>query len=312
MINSMQAYQLSAALAPSFLANVPAGKEANALTMQYGGAQQGVSAEAYKKALKDAEPSDFEKVLGHVEKGAGLVATGMGIASGMPSFGSGGGGGMDAYQTAPVGAPATTAPAMDMWGGGVEDPFNVYSNAQPAGGAPQAAPAASMAEGAPSAAPVVDATQAAKSSGSGSGVDMAAVAGLAGGAALMKGALDRGEANMAQEAAINTALKDVADPRLRHRIMNSAQMTPAQFKEMNPIQRALLVSNLLSAGIPLTKQQARALPAEERRSFQKQYGPDLVPMTGLDKFNSFLEAYEQQTGPGRIVRPNSGLEMYLP
>lgn len=306
MINSMQAYQLSAALTPTFLANVPAGKEANALTMQYGGAQQGVSAEAYKKALKDAEPSDFEKILGHVEKGAGLVATGMGIASGMPSFG------MDAYQTAPIGAPASAAPATDMFGGAVEDPFGVYSNAQPAGGAPQAAPAASMAEGAPSAAPVVDATQAAKSSGSGSGVDMAAVAGLAGGAALLKQASDRGEANMAQEAAINTALKDVADPRQRQRIMNSAQMTPAQFKEMNPIQRAVSVSNLLSAGIPLTKQQARALPAEERRSFQKQYGPDLVPMTGLDKFNSFLEAYEQQTGPGRIVRPNSGLEMYLP
>lgn len=310
MINSMQAYQLSAALTPSFLANVPAGKEANALTMQYGGAQQGVSAEAYKKALKDAEPSGFEKVLGTVGQVVGLGRGVADFASAMPSFG-GGGGAAPSYMSAPVGAPATAPATTDMWGGGVEDPFGIYSSAQPAG-APQAAPAASMVEGAPSAAPVVDATQAAKSSGANPGIDMAAVAGLAGGAALLKGAADRGEANMAQEAAINAALKDVADPRQRGRIMSAAQMTPAQFKELNPIQRAVSVSNLLSAGIPLTPAQARALPAEERRSFQKQYGPDLVPMTGLDKFNSFIEAYEQQTGPGRIVRPNSGLEMYLP
>jgi hypothetical protein len=301
MLNSMQAYQLSAALTPTFLANTPPGTQANALGMQYQGAQQGVSAELYKKALKKQnDKSLLDTVLGGAQTALGFVDPVKSLVGGISGMAGAGAAASNVAGAALSNGEATVASSYDPTTGAFYNPSKSVAAQDPT---------ASMAD---ASLPATDGTTAAPATQGGGGNSLAPIAAAAGGAALLKGVADRGEANMAQQSAVDMALKGVADPRKRMQIMQTAQMGPKEFQSMQPLQRMVAASGLLDAGIPLTKTQVRGIPHEERKLLQKHYGPELVPMTTLDKLNSFIDAYEQTAGPGRLVKPYNGMEMYLP
>lgn len=266
MLNSMQAYQLSTALTPTFLSQIPqSSPQAGALMMQNQTAAGGIQSELYKKAMKKQKKSSSlpgifgigEDVINGNWSGAGEKAIGQAETAANMFAGGGGGFESDVDGSGITGvalpnAAATTASSYDPATGAFYNPSS------------------------------------------------------------LKGAANRGESNMAQQSAVDMALKDVADPRQRMMITQWAQAGPQEFQAMQPAQRITAVSGLLNAGIPLTKAQVRGIPASERKMYQKQYGPDLFPMTGLDKLISFIDAYEESSGPGRIVRPYNGPEMYIP
>jgi hypothetical protein len=319
MLNSMQAYQLSTALTPTFLSQIPqSSPQAGALMMQNQTAAGGIQSELYKKAMKKQKKSSSlpgifgigEDVINGNWSGAGEKAIGQAAtAANMFAGGGGGFGSRMANLSLPLGEPIgdhvpSSAPTQDMFGQPV-DPFANRHGELLGGGWRCSTPASGDVA---TAAPV----DAGGEKSAGGGMDIGAIAAAAGGAALLKGAANRGESNMAQQSAVDMALKDVADPRQRMMITQWAQAGPQEFQAMQPAQRITAVSGLLNAGIPLTKAQVRGIPASERKMYQKQYGPDLFPMTGLDKLTSFIDAYEESSGPGRIVRPYNGLEMYIP
>lgn len=307
MLNSMQAYQLSTALTPTFLSQIPqSSPQAGALMMQNQTAAGGIQSELYKKAMKKQKKSSSlpgifgigEDVINGNWSGAGEKAIGQAATAANMFAGGGGGGGGDLTGVALPNGMATTASSYDPATGAFYNPSSAVAGDAPAPASGDVATAAPVDAGGEKSA--------------GGGMDIGAIAAAAGGAALLKGAANRGESNMAQQSAVDMALKDVADPRQRMMITQWAQAGPQEFQAMQPAQRITAVSGLLNAGIPLTKAQVRGIPASERKMYQKQYGPDLFPMTGLDKLISFIDAYEESSGPGRIVRPYNGLEMYIP
>lgn len=308
-INSTQAYQLAVAMAPSFLSRLPVNSpQSQALQMQVQTAQGGIQAELYKKAMKDAEPSDLEKALGYVSQGAGLATTAMGMFGGgapamaasamssVPSFGYGEG--------SPVGPPS---------------PYG-YGDGNPQGPASWMAPSNSTVDGGPAMAPAAATLEGAApmdgaqpQGGARNGINPAAALAIGGAAVVAKGAANRGEDMMAQEAALNTALKNVSDPRQRQRLVEATMMGPRELEALpNDAVRLSTLSALVENGIPLSKAQARALNPQVRRSMQSTYGPGLVPMTTVDKMRALVEAYNQNAGGGRITSPYDGLEVYIP
>lgn len=345
MLNSTQAYQLSTAFTPTFLADLPpTSSQSMALQMQNQTAQGGIQAELYKKGMKKQKGSSG---LGSLLGGAAAVAaapfTGGASLAFLPAAMSGGGAiesavngnitqagagllngvsqGYGAYNSpiGPGGQNAALKAGNDAY---VAENSKGYvpaytPNPTPArrdGGAPVGAFSNSTLD---AGATAPDPNQPAASSEQEGEADpryggLGTAAALAGGAALLKGATDRGASYQNQAAAAEHALKGVSDPRERMRIMNWAQAGPEAFQGMQPDERLVAVSSLAKAGIPLTKQQVRGIPANERKMYQKQYGPDLIPMSTLDKLHSFIDSYDESYGPGRIVKPYNGLEMYLP
>jgi hypothetical protein len=310
MLNSMQAYQLSTALTPTFLSQIPqSSPQAGALMMQNQTAAGGIQSELYKKAMKKQKKSSSlpgifgigEDVINGNWSGAGEKAIGQ-AATAANMFAGGGGGGGRIWHYGEVQHFRTRRRPLRRRMTRRRERSTIRPRRwlamlrTPASG--------DVATAAP--------VDAGGEKSAGGGMDIGAIAAAAGGAALLKGAANRGESNMAQQSAVDMALKDVADPRQRMMITQWAQAGPQEFQAMQPAQRITAVSGLLNAGIPLTKAQVRGIPASERKMYQKQYGPDLFPMTGLDKLISFIDAYEESSGPGRIVRPYNGLEMYIP
>lgn len=314
-LNSMQAYQLSTAITPSFLSQLPPGSsQANALNMQYKTAQGDIYQEAQKKMLKkqaDAANNPLNTALGFGEAALGAVNPIKSLVGDI----SGGLGGTIQGTPDPGFAPAGTvqvSPLSPVSMGGADATLDPATP-----GAPVAATSSSVLATPPSPDPSQPAasseSQYDPNATSGPTANPAvAGAALLGGAALLHAAGQNSQEAAAQQGAVNQALSHVSDPFQRTRIMNWAKAGPQDFANMRDDERLVAVSGLASAGIPLTKQQSRAIPAEERRMYQKQYGPSIIPMTFPDHLNHLIDSYEKSTGPGRLVRPYNGLEMYIP
>lgn len=330
-INSTQAYQLAVAMAPSFLSQLPTNSpQSQALQMQLQTAQGGIQAELYKKAAKDAEKGN--DIIGSILSVGSMIpgpqqpfvaAANMGYGA----FSGQGGGQMPMPNfSGSTGMPATqpTGPGYDYGYGqynpqGPPSPYG-YGEGNPQGPAGWLAPSSATADGGPAMAPEAATLEGAppmgeaQSQGGGrNGINPAAALALGGAAVVAKGAANRGEDMMAQEAALNTALKNVADPRQRQRLVDATMMGRRELEALpNDAIRLSTLSAMVESGIPLTKEQARTLNPQVRRSMQSTYGPSLVPMTSVDKMHALVQSYNQSAGGGRITSPYDGLEVYIP
>lgn len=342
-INSMQAYQLAVALAPSFLSQLPqTSSQSNALALQLQTAQGGIVSETQKKALKDAKKGDggigkiadlaamipgpqqpFIMGANAIYKGTqgdyvGAIGAGMGAAGGfMDAYGGGGGGGGGGAGDG--GAFNVGATPTNPFGQGAPQPVGtgtVLSSAQPA-----SSPAFSMPVGTgtvlsdKSSSPEPTAPAGESKNGGGGGgraFSPAVVAGLATGAFALNKAHKHQQEVDNQQFQIREAQKNIADPRVRGRIESAATASREDWSKMSEMQQMVTAGLMLDNGIPLTKLQSRAINPEIRRSLQATYGTHVVPQTTSDYFHNFAQQYNQASGSNRITPAWPGMDIYLP